>query len=380
MVTIFCPRGIRPNAGGPAGYVFNLRKGLELVESDCTVVAPDSILQSDATSKRNSNFLPELRAVVHFFKLGFRIKNQFKDVDFSDLVHVHSVSDVFYLKAMMGYQGRIILTPHCPEETWREKVDALNSGLESSRSRFFMKALYSYVEKYAYNHVDGFVFPSQNAKEIYRSFPGFAQNAHKPTRYVTTGCCDRRTSLSKEELRYKFSFQADDYVVTYIGRHNRVKGYDLLVDAFSLLGDDDIHVVCAGALGEISRPKSDSWVELGYIDNANELMEACDILVVPNRSAYFDLVIIEALSHGTVVVTTEVGGTKDIAGKSEGIVCMKNISAEALAESIVEIRKRPVSELARMRESNRRLYEEECSLEAFALNYLREVSSLEAEL
>ena len=197
---------------------------------------------------------------------------------------------------------------------------------------------------------------------------------------MTTGCFDRRTACTKEELRRKFSLQTDDYIVAYIGRHNRVKGYDILVDAFSLFDSGAVRVICAGALGEIEPPESNFWTELGYIDNANELMEVCDVLAVPNRSAYFDLVIVEALSHGTIVITTAVGGTNDIANKSEGIVCMDEITASALAEKISEIRKMPKCDLDRMKKSNRRLYEEQCSLESFATNYIREASSLETEL
>lgn len=380
MFTIFCPRGIRSNAGGPAGYVFNLREGLDIINAECTVIAPEIPVLSNTETDRQMGAFPELRAVAHFFKLGIQTKRKYRGIKFTDLVHVHSVSDVFYLKAMLGYGGKIILTPHCPEETWREKENSLNAKLGVAHLRLLIRALYLFVERYAYNHANGFIFPSPNAEEIYLSFPGFIQNKAKPTRYVITGCPDCRFEYDVNQLRSKFSVQANEFVIAYIGRHNRVKGYDLLVDAFPLFCNEAVRVICAGALGDIHHPASSSWVELGYIKNTDELMEACDVLVVPNRSAYFDLVIIEALSHGTIVVTSKTGGTKDIANRSDGIVCVEDISAKALANAVLSVRSLSKEEILRMKNDNRRLYEKECSLEAFATNYINAVTSLRDEL
>lgn len=47
----------------------------------------------------------------------------------------------------------------------------------------------------------------------------------------------------------------------YVGRHNYIKGYDLLINAFQQIDVNKVKVVCAGAQSNIEAPKSKNWVQ-----------------------------------------------------------------------------------------------------------------------
>ena len=382
MAVIFCPRGIKPNAGGPAGYVYSLKMGLEKIGSNIEVVAP---MLSDAGSASNKRryipVLSELRSIAFFFKMGFRFRRQYEPFSDEELIHVHSVGDVFYLRKFLGYRGKVLLTPHCPEPIWSEKASAFRAAYGTKSSCRLLKAFYVRIEKYGYKHCDAYIFPSPHAKEIYKSFPGFEKAGEKATAYVITGCPAKNVSLSRADYRDKHQIKRDDFVVAYIGRHNEVKGYDLLVESCNRdFHDGSVTFVCAGSTAGVTIPNHKNWIELGYINDSQNLMSACDVLAVPNRTAYFDLIIVEALSQGSIVVSTNVGGTQDVISETDGIIAIDSASPESLSAAIKAVRILTPEERDRMSASNKSYYAKHCTLESFARSYQEAIAQLVEQL
>ena len=92
-----------------------------------------------------------------------------------------------------------------------------------------------------------------------------------------------------------------------------IKGYDRLVKIYPELKQRGIEVVVAGGKGGIAYPLDSGWHELGYISDVPNLIHASDVIVIPNRNTYFDLIILEALSQGRIVISSNTGGNIDIA-------------------------------------------------------------------
>lgn len=390
MAITFCPRGIRANAGGPAGYLYNLKEGLNAVGSRYRIIAPllipDGKPLGDSDSrpgrKCRSQLIAELRAIAHFFKMGFAAKRQFIDYQNESLVHVHLVSDVFYLRTIMHFRNKIVLTPHSPESFGEEQAALIRAKGSASWECRLAKCFFSLIENYAFMHSDGFVFPSEHSRDLYRVFPGFKKSIDKPTRFVKTGCVKRSITKGRTQYRKEIGIDDDCFVVAYIGRHNTVKGYDLLLNAFDQLKEDPtIRIVCAGAPSTLLPcPKSPNWIELGYIDDAQNLMNAADVLVVPNRSTYYDLVIVEAMSHGTIILTSSTGGNIDIAPFTKGMLLMDECNAGCLVAGIRAVSNYKNDELQKMKDDNRSFYNQYGSLSRFAANYEEAIISLETEL
>ena len=155
----------------------------------------------------------------------------------------------------------------------------------------------------------------------------------------------------------------------YVGRHNKIKGYDRLVRMFTEMERKSIHVIVAGSKEGIKCPESPFWHELGYINDSQNLMNAVDVVVVPNRNTYFDLVILEALSRGKIVITSNTGGNISIAKETKAIVLFDN-EKEELLDAIMRVKKLVKEERAEMEQDAILFYESKCSCEAFARGYL----------
>jgi len=140
--------------------------------------------------------------------------------------------------------------------------------------------------------------------------------------------------------QYRNRLQLDEgkRVIAYAGRLERLKGLDLLLEAFAVLRatgrhDDDVVLVAGGdshdgtsqsnhPAGEVGRLRAladDLGVApavrfLGPLPPVEvaDLFSLADVVVVPSRTESFGLVALEALAAGTPVVTGTVGGLRDI--------------------------------------------------------------------
>jgi glycosyltransferase involved in cell wall biosynthesis len=129
-----------------------------------------------------------------------------------------------------------------------------------------------------------------------------------------------------------------------IGRLHRNKGYDVLLNAASILKRRDIgfHLTLAGdgperaALEALaaSLGLGDQASFPGWMDSPVEVLKTLDLFVLSSRIEPFGLVVIEAMAYGTPVVATDIDGPRDIlAGGQLGRLAPKD-DPEAMADAI----------------------------------------------
>lgn len=379
-IGIFLNQSLKENAGGPSGYLYNLYCGLKSFDNNILFFTKDTLaVNANSTGKQGKKLLPALcdfRLAISYLFKGKKYK---KDSSLSlykmDCIHVHSSEDLWALRAILGYRGRIIFTPHRPEALANEVVTAQQLQFGTEYKYPVLSFVCNFLEKYSYKNADAFIFPSKGAASIYNHFPGFRKYAsNKPMRFVYTGTRD--VNLSANANDYNKLRDDGKVIFAYIGRHNYIKGYDLLVGAFEFIEKQNAKVVCAGSQSKIEHPKSDNWIELGYIKNANCLMKTADCLIIPNRNTYFDLIIIEALAVGTIVITSSTGGNIDLANDTDGLLLFESGNIESLKEAIKRFLELSDEEKAKMKEHNRRLYETKCSIQSFAKAYYSAINEL----
>lgn len=333
--------------GGPEGYLYNIK------------VMKDSLKDSEICFLSNNKFGSSLNYLIlrtlYLLKRKLskeRTKNEAVwgienviwkskisgqvDLKPFDVVHFHETCEMFAQKKNLEkYNGIVILTSHSPKVLFKERIeDNLDEKTYLENKELFDGA--EAFDEYAFKRADYIIFPCPGAEEPYfHSWPKYAElrNSSK-IRYVPTGILPVTCGKSRTEIRKELNIPEEATVLSFVGRHNEVKGYDLLQRMFEKL--DDVYVICCGKIGSIQPPKSDRWIEVGWTTDPYSYVGASDIYMLPNRETYFDIAMLQTLSIGKCSVISNTGGNKEFVKTpgvklydtiDEGVTCIKEFSA-----------------------------------------------------
>lgn len=143
----------------------------------------------------------------------------------------------------------------------------------------------------------------------------------------------------------------------FVGRFDRQKGVDLLVEAFEKASakrpELRLHLVGGKVLGDQSLALPPSAHHVGWIgaDRIDSWYAAADALIVPSRWEGFGLVVPEAYRNGTPVLVSRCGALPDLV--EEGVTG-KVFALDAIEETLMAL---DSQELAAMRPAARALFE-----------------------
>jgi len=231
-----------------------------------------------------------------------------------DLVHAHCLSP-FTLGAILAarLRARPILVKIC-------SVGALGEALKIKRSRLKGPFLW-----WLFRKADLIIAPTEIvADELAREgiprhklrvVPNLLHRRPPPP-----NTDDRKATRAALELPERLT-------LLYVGRLSPEKGLDRLMDIWPILSSNhDIGLLIVGDGPERARIEAwrdesglgDSVKILGYQEDPEPYFQAADIFVFPSHSETFGNAIVEAMSYGLAVATTEVGVVKDWDG-FEGI-------------------------------------------------------------
>ena len=170
----------------------------------------------------------------------------------------------------------------------------------------------------------------------------------------------------------------DEVQLLFVGRFDRQKGLDILLDAFrearKLGANVRLHLVGAPVRGSDlpvipEGVEQHGWVEPGQIDR---FFKAADAVIVPSRWEGLPLTIPEALRNGTPVFVSNRSAMPDLIedGVSGGSF---DLSVEALADCLGRMER---GELVEMRAGARATYEARFTMDLFSdalAGHLRQV-------
>jgi glycosyltransferase involved in cell wall biosynthesis len=150
---------------------------------------------------------------------------------------------------------------------------------------------------------------------------------------------DRSTNLTRRRSSFS-GFDDTDLVALFVGNLKTNKGIDVLLEAFIELADelprlklivttelaheafDERRLFLQDKLRQHGLADRVTWV--GFVDDILSLIGDADVLVVPfldlSGISDYPLVVLEAMSVGTPVVATNVGGIGEILRKELGIL------------------------------------------------------------
>ena len=147
-------------------------------------------------------------------------------------------------------------------------------------------------------------------------------------------------NLPRVEYLQSLGFTESDFVALFIGNLKKNKGLDVLFDAFIALAPDfpNLRLLVTTEMEHqnylerktslenklFERGLTNKVVWLGFVDNIIGLIRDVDVVVAPflnlNGISNYPLVVLEAISVGTPVVATNLGGTPEVLNNNVGIL------------------------------------------------------------
>ncbi len=388
ILIVFYEKDLKP-VGGPAGYLYNFYKELEREKRKEVV-----FLQESNKKKRKwiRNIYLKIPKFIRKWIQTRRNCNKYKNalmqkskkiemnLEQFHVLHFHSTWSMYlYREELEQFEGIIILTSHTPVVPYKEIIEEIIPQKEYRKN----KEVYDNLEKidhYAFSKADFIIFPCKEAEEpYYHTWDKYSViRDEQKYHYLLTGIPDCRKKLVESiDIRQKYKVPKDAFIISYIGRHNKVKGYDIL----KIIGEkilqiyDNVYFLVAGVEEPICGLKNQHWIEIGWTNNPYSIIEASDLFILPNRETFFDLILLEVLSLGKNVLISWCGGNKKFADfNSEGILFFHNVD-EALKQ-IKYLYTKDRKERIRMGYENRQIYEKYFTIQKFTKDYLEMIDDI----
>lgn len=288
-----------------------------------------------------------------------------------DIVHFHSTLDMYQVRdSLEKYKGKVILTSHSPTLLSKEIYASLRS-IDKKLFAFLYNKLIR-IDEYAFNRADYFIFPCAEAEEpYYHAWDNYKKIKElKSDRffYVPTGINSCQAKMARKDIREKYNIPEDSFVLCYVGRHNEIKGYDILktIGKEILSKYPNVYVLVAGKEEPLQGLKHDRWIEIGWTNDPHSIIAASDVFVLPNRETYFDLIMLEVLSLGKIIVASNTGGNKFFANAESVLLYSDKDEAVQKIGSIISSSKEKRKVLEHI---SKELYNNKFTCELFYRNY-----------
>lgn len=303
---------LRPG-GGPAGYAYNLIDAFKAHERSSPVryefigtasnartqlssISPLSPQRRFASLGRKllSNRAELLARRLHF-DVSSSARRRRETVARNDVLILHGCQPQTVLVDFAKRRGMLIIyMPHSPTPAAHETLAThADSGLKGALPSFQSKLD---EEARLIERADCVVFPCPEAAEPY--VEEFPQLGGMDVRFLLSGVPEPPSSLLNSRP------PGEPKRALFVGRYVSQKGFDLYDAAAALLPRSEILFQSMGA-GPL-RPRHAH--DLGWQARPWEHIRRADVIVIPNRVAYYDLLPLECAALAKPLILTPVGG------------------------------------------------------------------------
>lgn len=159
-------------------------------------------------------------------------------------------------------------------------------------------------------------------------------------------------SLTREQAKAHFGFSTDQRVLVFFGQIKDVKGLDVLLEGFALARQQDkrLHLLIGGRVWKTDFSKYAQIIErhglgphctlhIRYIpdEEAPFFYRCADLVVLPYLRIYQSGVVLEAMSHGSPVLVSDLAGMLEAVDDERTGFVFKRHDPDHLAQRIGEI-------------------------------------------
>jgi glycosyltransferase involved in cell wall biosynthesis len=339
--------------GGPVRVIYEIAKRQVLMGHSVSVITSNVHIESKIATNKwidmngiRSLYLPYLNGIKNLFGAHILLTPGFitlasKEISSQnyDIIHIHEMRHFFspIIAWLCGkYKVPYVITPHGTLGTsgvsmMKKKFFDMLFGKRIIRNSNGISALTD-VEKDELQrlfHIDPYylkVIPN-----------GISVDAFKDV-------------TPNDQFKHSIGLSKSDKMILYVGRLNKSKGLDLLIEAFKFIAGSDVqaHLVLAGVSEgtKINYQKVlerlvndlDLYNKVKFIgqvsgDQKIQAYKSADVFVLPSRHEPFGLVILEALASGCpTVITAEAALSNDL--RSAGAAMISKLNTEDLFNCI----------------------------------------------
>ena len=180
--------------------------------------------------------------------------------------------------------------------------------------------------RFLYKQVDVFITITKVLAKLARSFLSEADKHKVVPLYYGVEEPDKFLSQDeKQQLRKKAGFVESDFIVALFGRIEEYKGQHVVIDAIARLKQQGNvvkglivgHAMDKEYFSAIKNRVKENGIEhdihfMDFVENPQEWMQACDVVVLATKEETFGLVLAEAMQSGVAVIGTNSGGVPEI--------------------------------------------------------------------
>jgi len=324
--------------GGAQKYVYTLAQNLSQSQEWEIVVAGGQESLGELVEKLNQDNirfvalinlvreispLKDLKAILEIKKLI--------EIERPDIIHLNSskAGAVGSLAARLAkHQAKVIYTVH--GWVFKEKLN------------FFTKIIYWLIEKSTAGFKDLFILISESDRQAGRSIIG-----NKKTAVIYNGIdADRINFLDPKTARQELigELPTNQVLIGAIANFFPNKGLKYLIEAAKILKNDGLNfkiiIIGDGAIrNELERQIKNYGLTadvllVGAKVNAAAYLKAFDIYVISSLKEGLPFSLLEAMAAGLPIITTDVGGIKEIITDQKNGLLIKPAKPQELAEKI----------------------------------------------
>lgn len=155
--------------------------------------------------------------------------------------------------------------------------------------------------------------------------------------------------VDKVEMRSSMGLKPEDVVLISVGELRKLKNHKVIIEAMSLLENDNIHYIIVGdgdyeqELLDFAKKKNlEKRVHLtGFRKNVGELLKMSDIFCFPSLREGLPLALMEAMAAGLPAVVSDIRGNRDLVDDNLGGFLYRSNDCQGFAEGIAKIIESP---------------------------------------
>jgi glycosyltransferase involved in cell wall biosynthesis len=204
----------------------------------------------------------------------------------------------------------------------------------------------------------------------------YAASAPRSTTLTTVpnGVCEPAPRRPRDAVRSELGVDPGEVLALTVSLMRPEKGHHDLLEALrgipldvplvvALAGDGELEVEVRDRVGADPLLRDRVRV-LGYRDDVDDLLAACDLVIHPSREDALPTALVSAIASRRAVVATDVGGVADIVGEGVGVL-VPSSDPQALAAAVTALVANP-QQRAQLGDRGRVRYEQDFSATVWA--------------